>query len=238
MRWLPEMNMKYNPDIHHRRSIRLNGYDYSQSGLYLITICTQDRLCLFGEIENGEMILNDAGNMADKWWYELKHKYQNMKLHEQIVMPNHFHGIIEIDNAITHTDPIPVGAKICVCPEKGQAHGQGQPGQTHRSAPTTVDNDSDNGTRRGGPVCPPLFAGPPLHAMVQWFKTMTTNEYIRGVKQNNWPRFNKKLWQRNYYEHIIRSEKSYLQILDYIRTNPMKWHEDNYHAPDYIRKHF
>ena len=108
---------------------------------------------------------------------------------------------------------------------------------------------------RGRPVCLPFivtgtdceisdknvqkgrYAGPPLHAMVQWFKTMTTNEYIRGVKQKNWHRFNKKLWQRNYYEHIIRSEDSYLQISEYIRTNPMKWHEDKYYEPDYLRKH-
>ncbi|HDL01152.1 MAG TPA: hypothetical protein ENH23_02855, partial [candidate division Zixibacteria bacterium] len=88
--------VKYNPDIHHRCSIRLKGYDYSQAGLYFITACTQNRLCLFGEIEKGEMILNNAGIMIDKWWNELKHKYRNVELHEQIIMPNHFHGIIQI----------------------------------------------------------------------------------------------------------------------------------------------
>jgi REP-associated tyrosine transposase len=230
--------VKYNPDLHHRRSIRLNGYDYSRSGLYFITICAQDRLCLFGEIKNGAMILNDAGKMMNKWWHELKHKYQNIKLHEQIVMPNHFHGIIEIDNTSAHTDPAPapapVGADLCVCPVNGQT--VVLRGQTHRSAPTD-GNDSDNGTQKGGYTQKGGHTGPPLHAMVQWFKTMTTNEYIRGVKQNNWPRFNKKLWQRNYYEHIVRSEKSYLQISDYIRTNPMKWHEDKYYERDNIRKH-
>jgi len=66
--------------------------------------------------------------------------------------------------------------------------------------------------------------------MVQWFKTMTTNEYIRNVKQNNWMPFNKKLWQRNYYEHIIRNEKSYFQIAQYIRNNPLKWQNDKYYV--------
>ncbi|MBN1930055.1 MAG: hypothetical protein JW786_00415 [Desulfobacterales bacterium] len=135
--------MKYNPDIHHRRSIRLKGYDYSHAGLYFITICTQDRLCLFGKIENGAMVLSDAGKMANKWWNELKHKYQNIRLHEQIVMPNHFHGIIEIiDNTLTHVDPASVGADLCVCPNSG--------------------NDSNKGEHTGSP----------LHSMVQWFKTI------------------------------------------------------------------
>ena len=87
--------MVSNPDIHHRRSIRLKGYDYSQAGLYFITICTQNRLCLFGEIENGEMILNDPGIMIEHQWQELIYCFDNIKLHEFIVMPNHFHGIIE-----------------------------------------------------------------------------------------------------------------------------------------------
>ncbi len=213
--------MKYNPDIHHRRSIRLKGYDYSQAGLYFITICTQNRLCLFGEIENGEMILNDAGIMIDKWWNELKHKYRNIKLHEQIIMPNHFHGIIQI---INKTDS--VGADLRVCPDDtwqtsktGQSHKRGQ---TRRSAPT--------GTEKSGERALGEHIGSPLHAMIQWFKTMTTNEYIRGVKNNDWPRFNKKLWQRNYYEHIIRNEKSCYQISEYVQTNPVKWQDDKYYV--------
>ncbi len=119
---------KYNPQIHHRRSIRLKGYDYSQAGLYFITICCQDRACLFGEIINGKMILNDAGKMIEKW-----------------------------------------------------------------------------------------------------FKTMSTNEYIRGVKNLGWAPFNGKLWQRNYYEHIIRNEKSYKNISKYIKNNPIKWAENKFY---------
>lgn len=99
---------KYNPNIHHRKSIRLKGYDYSQAGLFFITICVQDRKCLFGEIVNGAMILNDAGQMVEKWYRELENKYPDKKCHEMVVMPNHFHCIIE--NVVT------VGADLRVCP--------------------------------------------------------------------------------------------------------------------------
>jgi hypothetical protein len=159
--------MNYNPNIHHRRSIRLKGYDYSQAGLYFITICTQNQLCLFGKIENREMILNDPGIMIDKWWNELKHKYRNIELHEQIIMPNHFHGIIQIINEIGSVE-----ADLCVCP--GDTWQTSKSGQSHRIAPTGTEK---SGERESGE-----HIGSPLHAMTQWFKTMTTNEYIRGVK--------------------------------------------------------
>lgn len=87
--------MTYNPAKHHRHSIRLKGYDYSQAGLYFITICCHHRACLYGAIENGIMNLNDAGVMVDKWYYELENKYPDKRCHEMIVMPNHFHCIIE-----------------------------------------------------------------------------------------------------------------------------------------------
>ena len=193
--------MKYNPEIHHRRSIRLKGYDYSQAGLYFITICTQDKLHLFGEITNDEMILNDAGITIEKWWNKLKNKFPNIELDEFVVMPNHFHGIIQINN----TNPIPVGADLRVCHDN--------------------TGELDVGEHIKGE-----HTGSPLHTMIQWFKTMSTNDYIRNVKNNHWPPFNKKLWQRNYYEHIIRNEKSYLHISEYIRTNPLKWLDDKYYG--------
>jgi len=189
-------NMKYNPDIHHSRSIRLKGYDYSQAGLYFITICTQNRLCLFGEIENGEMILNDPGIMIEHQWQELIYCFDNIKLHEFIVMPNHFHGIIEFVRV-----PL-VGTQNV---EQPPTMGQPQTGQPQGIAPTVGD-------------------------VVGAFKSLSTNEYIRGVKNNGWSRFNKKLWQRNYYEHIIRDEKSCYQIWEYVQTNPLKWQDDKYYV--------
>ncbi len=89
-------NQKYNPEIHHRKSIRLKGYDYSQSGFYFITLCINNREHLFGEIINNEMILNDAGINAVKFWNEIPQHFTHVRLHEFIIMPNHLHGIIEI----------------------------------------------------------------------------------------------------------------------------------------------
>ncbi|OWP81150.1 hypothetical protein BWK63_07510, partial [Flavobacterium covae] len=88
--------MKYNPYIHHRKSIRLKGYDYSQAGLYFITLCCEDRAPLFGHIENGKMILNSFGEIALTEWYHTEQVRDNCVIHESVVMPNHMHGIIEI----------------------------------------------------------------------------------------------------------------------------------------------
>ena len=177
--------MTYNPDIHHRRSIRLKHYDYSQSGAYFITICVNQKLCLLGAVHNGEMVLNDAGTMLEKWYWELECKFSSIQCGPHVVMPNHFHAIIYIVGADLRTRP-------------------NQTGQTHRSASTNTN----------------------IPKIVQWFKTMTTNEYIRNVKTNHWKPFSGKLWQRNYYEHIIRNEESFSEIAEYIVNNPMKWVDD------------
>ena len=90
---------KYNPDIHHRHSIRLRGYDYSQEGLYFITICAPNRKHLFGEIVDDEMQMNEYGKTVEKCWFEIPQHYPKAVLHEHIVMPNHFHAILEIVGA-------------------------------------------------------------------------------------------------------------------------------------------
>jgi len=185
----------YNPEIHRRRSIRLKGYDYSQAGAYFVTVCVKDHACLFGDVEQGGMILNDAGNMVKTWWLSIPDKYKHVELDEYMIMPNHIHGIIKI-----------VGADQCVCPE-----------------PSVCPEYSkySNETRKKGE-----HIGSPLPRMMQWFKTMTTNEYIRGINTHGWERFNGKLWQRNYYEHIIRDDKELQAIREYIIYNPLKWDED------------
>lgn len=81
-----------------------------------------------------------------------------------------------------------------------------------------------------GPRACPINDTMSLPDIVHRFKTLTTKRYTDGVKNNDWPRFNKKLWQRNYYEHIIRDEESYYQISEYIQTNPLKWQDDQYYA--------
>ena len=95
--------MKYNPNLHHRRSLRLKNYNYSQPGLYFITICTQNKAKLFGKIIDNKMILNIAGKMVDKIWLEIPKIFPNTRLHEYVIMPNHFHAIVEI------TQPVVVG---------------------------------------------------------------------------------------------------------------------------------
>ena len=98
--------MKYNPDIHHRKSIRLKGYDYSQKGLYFITICTQHRSHVFGKIEKGKMILNEYGEIAAEEWEKSEEIRNEIELCEYIVMPNHFHGIVRINAGANGRSPV------------------------------------------------------------------------------------------------------------------------------------
>jgi REP element-mobilizing transposase RayT len=187
------MKSKFDPQKHHRRSIRLKGLDYSSEGAYYVTIVVQGREHLFGEIVDEEMKLNEAGEMIVKWWNELPNKFPIVVLGEFVVMPDHFHGIIFIVE--------PVGADLRVCP-----------------------NGEENKPAKMGEIMKKGELRIPLSQIIQWFKTMTTNEYIRGVKQLNWKPFTSKLWQRNYYEHIIRNERELQQKTDYsiIRHGGMK----------------
>ena len=101
------MANKYNPDIHHRRSIRLKGYDYSQSGLYFITLCTVNKICMFGNVVDGKMQLNDIGQLVEQEWLNtINIRHDDVRLHNYIVMPNHFHAIIEIRRGESHS-PLP-----------------------------------------------------------------------------------------------------------------------------------
>jgi REP element-mobilizing transposase RayT len=169
--------MTFNPDIYHRRSIRLKNYDYSQAGAYFVTVCAQNRQFLFGNVCDGIVILNDAGRMIENWWNTLNNKFPAVHNDVFAIMPNHIHGILVFVGATLRGRPDPRGRPIN--------------GHPHRGAPTLGD-------------------------VMDWFKTMTTNEYIRSVKQLGWPPFPGKLWQRNYYEHIIRSEDDLNKIRDYL----------------------
>ncbi len=119
---------------------------------------------MFGEIKNGEMVLNEGGRMVAAYWTDLEKRFTGVEIDEFVVMPNHFHGIVVL-----------VGADRCVCP--GGVEGQGE-----------------HEIKQGEHI------GSPLPKIIQWFKTMTTNEYLRKIRQHNWPPFPGRLWQRNYYE--------------------------------------
>ena len=211
---------KYNPNIHHRRSIRLKGYDYSQAGLYFVTIVCQNREHLFGNIENGEMILNDAGIMVKNEWLKLTERFPNIQLHEYITMPNHFHSILEI--VIQNENN--VGATLVFGPNNNTVN-QNHKGQTdyHKGQPQGIapaENPTENPTEFQNKKT--------LGDIVGAFQSITTVEYIRGVKTKNWKPFDKKIWQRNYWEHIIRNNKSYNTISKYIKNNPNNWDKDKF----------
>ncbi len=208
--------MKFDPRIHHRRSIRLKGYDYRQAGGYFVTLVTQGREMMFGDVINGEMILNPAGEMIVRWWLKLPNKFPTVNVDIFMPTPNHFHGIIFIEE--------PVGADLCVGPGFGVT--SQLPSTTPLANPIPDDEifPHNGGEHVGSPLQRP---NAPLSQMIQWFKTMTTNEYSRGVKQLGWKPFSGKLWQRNYYEHIIRNETELDRITRYIESNPARWADDN-----------
>lgn len=182
---------------YHRKSIRLKKYNYSENGAYFITICTQNRGHLFGEILDNIIQLNPAGEMVQKWWLKLSEKFPEIKLDEYIIMPNHIHGIIQIN----------VGAIPCNRPIHDQV----------------IQGENMVSPLQKYPI-PNEYNG--LGQYISWFKRMTTNEYIRRINSNEFPPFEKSLWQRNYYEHIIRNNISLNQIRDYIIHNPKNWKTD------------
>ena len=231
--------IKYNPNIHHRKSIRLKGYDYSQAGLYFITICCQDRICRFGKIvgvENfqPEMILNDAGKIADECWLEIPKHFPNAKLHEHVVMPNHVHGIIELTDAnvgVENFQPLPnktgniVGAEnFLPLPNKtGNIVGveNFQPLQNTTSTSAGAENFLPLRQRNEFQKMIPRSIG----SIVKGYKIGVT-KWFRARAENFQPL---QIWQRNYYEHIIRNEQSYQTISDYIINNPAKWNDDKFY---------
>ncbi|MDP2103666.1 MAG: transposase [Candidatus Gracilibacteria bacterium] len=211
--------MKYNPHIHNRQTIRLRGYDYSQDGAYFVTICVQNRERLFGEVVDGVMGLNDAGRMIQSIWDELGERFHNIRLDECVVMPNHFHGIIFINSNVGA--PL-VGALMNNADDNRVGT---RPTPTNDVMNDGIDSMDGAGTRPAPSVRVPRVGT--LGEIVGAFKSITTFEYTNGVKNDNWPPFGGKLWQRNYYEHIIRDETSLEKIRTYIIDNPHNWETDD-----------
>jgi len=182
--------MLYKPEIHHRKSIRLHDYDYSKAGMYFITICTFSRNCLFGEIKNGRMILNENGRYADECWVKIPEHFPDARLHGHVVMPNHVHGIIEIT---------------------GDAGG-----------------GENVGVQNFEPLRPPAKKNE-----FQKIIPRSIGSIVRGYKigVTKWFRVNtdiQTVWQRNFWEHIIRNQRAYENISNYIENNPVKWNEDRF----------
>jgi putative transposase len=167
-----------------RRSIRLKGYDYSQPGGYFVTICTKNHAPIFGGIRDGEMVLNEIGQIASEEWQKSIHIRKEIKLDAWVVMPNHIHGIV----IITQGEDVDVGA--------------------HGRAPLPYPRRSPRS----------------LGSFIAGFKSSVTK---RINKLRNTP--GQPVWQRNYYEHIIRNEDDLGITRQYIARNPIQWDLDRYH---------
>ena len=203
----------YNPNKHHRRSIRLVGYDYSQAGLYFVTLVCQDRAQLFGDIKDGIMYLNEFGQIAAGEWLHTQEVRNNVVLHEFVVMPNHIHGIIEI------LYPKESSNIVSAFKSPSQTIGaivRGYKIATIKRIKKIVKRTEESkGVDSKGEL---QFA--PTATTVP---TATTREIIKSLDY--------KIWQRNYYEHIIRDEKAYINISNYIIENPLNWEEDQLNTP-------
>jgi putative transposase len=208
--------MPYDPKKHHRRSIRLKEYDYTSPGAYFVTICTQGHICIFGDVVDGEIVLNAAGRMVQAVWESIPERFPTIQSDVYVIMPNHFHAIIVITDAHRRGDP------------------RGRPGAGTRHAPIgagTRHAPIGASTRHAPTGATGATRRPALGNVVGAFKSITTHEYIVGVRNREWPPFNRRLWQRNYWEHIIRNETSYQRIYRYVESNPACWENDQLH-PD------
>lgn len=158
-----------------RHTIRLNGFDYSQIGWYFVTVCAQDRRCLFGKIVNGNMYLSPLGHIVNWELVKLRLKYPKIKLDDYVIMPNHLHFIIDLNN------------------------GREDPAPTLKHQPT-------------------------LGQIIGYYKYSTTKQF----NVNNYQII--QIWQRNYYEHIVRNENDLNRIREYISNNVINWQHDKLHS--------
>ena len=175
----------------HRKNIRLTGYDYASEGAYFITIVTQDREPLFGSVVYGEMVLNEFGKIVAEEWERSGAIRAEIELDEFVVMPNHFHAIVNIfqtgmDDHSICTGDRPVGA-----------YGH-----------TPLQNQFRSPSRS-------------LGALVRGFKSSVTTRIntLRGTPGT-------PVWQRNYFDRVIRSDREYEEIAAYIANNPANWLTD------------
>ncbi len=181
LRPYPSDKMPFDSLRYHRRSIRLNGYDYAQGGAYFVTVCAWRHQFLFGDVVDNEMHLNEIGNIIKACWNEIPYHFANVALDAFSAMPNHIHGIVLI-----------VGTE-----HTAQTQGKNASLPPHGTAPNS------------------------LGAIIQNFKSVSTRKTNRIQDTPGAP-----LWQRNYYEHIIRSEDEMRRIRECVLANPARWKHD------------
>jgi putative transposase len=188
---------KYN-NKYRIESHRKPNWDYSKNGLYFITIVTQNRICNLGEIKNNEMILSDFGKIVENEWFKSFEMRKELILDEFIIMPNHLHAIVEIDTVETNGVSVETNGVL-----NHKTYGRAYlPERLPKSIATFI----------GG------------------FKSAVNSKIDDFIDENNLtiPKYNSKnhFFQPNYHDHIIKNHTSYLNIINYIINNPMKWEED------------
>jgi REP element-mobilizing transposase RayT len=216
--------MVFDPRVHHRRSIRLRGHDYAGGGAYFVTICTVNGNCLFGEVVEGEMYLNEAGRLVQQTWDSLPTRFSSVVLDAFQVMPNHIHGVFALpgpglDPALAKATGAPViqpfeDRKGRVCPTLVGSR---------RSRKETASHPRTNGNATEG-------AGrTSMGDVVGAFKSIST---IAVNKLSS--RTGTRLLHENFYEHIVRDVSELESIRDYIIHNPQRWPDDpeNRESPD------
>ncbi len=262
--------MAYNPTRHHRRSIRLQGYDYTQPGAYFVTIVTHHRTHLFGAVVDGNMQLNDWGDIVRDEWFKTAQirPYVQLRDDEFVVMPNHIHGIIwivgdgsrqvgarSVEVGMRRRGARPSGGARPSVGARPSGGARRQVGARRRRAPTGARSVEVGMRRRGarpsGGTRPSVGARPSggarsrriptddhtfdIHTLEQFGKPVCGSipTIIRSFKSAVTKRINrlrnssgKPVWQRNYYEHIIRRERTLNAIRQYIIDNPHRWHMD------------
>jgi len=200
----------------HRRSIRLQHHDYSQAAAYFVTICVHARQCLFGEVVNGEMVLNDLGKIVEECWDDIAQHCDNVELDTFIIMPNHVHGIIVFTNTVGAGSPRP-DAKLKSNDKGAETADKGA--ETADKGAETADKGAE--TADMGAETAPLRKRRTLGNVVAYFKYQSTK---RLNLHRHTPSF--AVWQRNYYEHIVRDDADLNRIRQYIQRNPARWAED------------
>jgi REP element-mobilizing transposase RayT len=188
--------MKYDPNIHHRRSVRLKGYDYTQPGAYFVTFCAYQRDEIFGEVINGEMKLSALGKIVHEEWLRSAQIRKEIRLFEDefVVMPNHGHGIVWIADTTVGADG--------VRPDLERAHG---------TRPNIQTQDARRASLRRAPRS--------LGSFIAGLKASVTARAGRELNMTG-------IWQRNYYDHIIRNDREWNNIRWYITNNPLNWQLD------------
>ena len=194
--------MNFKP--HNRRSIRIKDYNYSNIGMYFVTICVQNKAFLFGDIVDNEMILSDIGETVKQCWLNIPSHFPNVKLHNFVVMPNHIHLLITITGAAHNNAP--------------EAAYNDAPGAVYNNAPRAAYNGAPGAAYNGAPRAARPTANVSIPRIVAILKRKTNKIYG----------FN--MWQSSYHDHIIRNEADYQRIWQYIDENPAKWAEDCFYV--------